>query len=77
MKRITLLLLFFFPLFVISQNKIEGIVHYNSEPIPWANIALLNNNGDIITGETTNEKGGFTLKAASGKYELIISYLGL
>lgn len=76
MKRITLLLLFFFPLFVISQIKIEGIVHYNSEPISWANVVLLDSHGAIITGETTNENGIFVLKTTSGKHELVISYLG-
>jgi outer membrane receptor protein involved in Fe transport len=76
MKRITLLLLFFFPLFVISQIKIEGIVHYNSEPISWANVVLLDSQRTIVTGETTKENGSFILKAASGKYELVISYLG-
>jgi hypothetical protein len=77
MKRLITLLLLIVPTLLISQINIKGKVTNQSEPILWANVALIDLNGTIITGGITDDNGAFKLKTeTSGAYKLVISFIG-
>lgn len=76
MKRLITLILLIIPIVLISQATIKGKVFDESQPIVWANIALTNLNGDIITGGITDDNGSFNLKTETGTYKLVISFIG-
>lgn len=76
MKRAVLILILFFPLFVISQSEIKGRITDTNEPIVFANIILTNPNNDNVIGTTSDFDGNFTLNAKNGIYTLTISYVG-
>lgn len=76
MKRLIVLILLILPTLLISQNNIKGKITDQSQPIAWANVALTNLNGNIVTGGITDDDGTFKLKAESGIYKLIISFIG-
>ena len=63
-----------FPLIVLSQGQIKGFVYdnYNSEPIPYANVFLENNQGSI-----TDINGYFIINDIDfGEHELTASFIG-
>ncbi|WP_452600529.1 outer membrane beta-barrel protein [Pontimicrobium sp. MEBiC06410] len=60
-----------------SQIEVKGVVVDSSSiAIEFANIVLTNENGEILTGTITDEKGRFNIIINSGEYKLSISYLG-
>ncbi len=46
------------------------------EPIPFANVILTQEDGNIVNGGITDEDGNFSITAKKGKYKLIISFIG-
>lgn len=76
MKHLITLVLLIIPSIVLSQIEIKGHLTDVNEPIVWANVALTNLNGDIITGSITDDNGNFNLKAKPGNYSLKISFIG-
>ncbi len=77
MKHLITLILFIVPSVLLSQISITGKVTDQSQPIIWANVALIDLDGTIITGGITDDNGTFKLKTkASGTYKLIISFIG-
>ena len=76
MKYLILLIFLIIPTLLISQINIKGKVADRSQPIVWANVALTNLNGDIVTGAITDDNGVFVLKTEPGTYKLIISFIG-
>ncbi|MEP5338615.1 MAG: TonB-dependent receptor [Algibacter sp.] len=76
MKHLISLVLLIIPSILLSQIEIKGHVTDVNEPIVWANVALTNLNGDIITGSITDDNGNFNLKATPDSYKLMISFIG-
>ncbi|MEQ8908238.1 MAG: carboxypeptidase regulatory-like domain-containing protein [Vicingaceae bacterium] len=62
----------------VGQGSIKGLITNgdNGEPIPFANVTLMNGSDQII-GTTTDFDGKYTLKPIPpGTYDLQISYVG-
>ncbi|KKM58993.1 hypothetical protein LCGC14_1548650, partial [marine sediment metagenome] len=76
MKRSILLLTLFLPLLLSAQFKISGNVSNETEKITWANVVLLSENDQLVTGGITEESGAFALSVKSGDYRLVVSFLG-
>ena len=76
MKRLVLVITLIFPLLIFSQIEIKGRVMDKNTPVVWANVALINLDGSIITGSITDDNGNFNLNTKSGTYKLIISFIG-
>lgn len=74
MKTTLLLLTFLFPFLCTAQ--LTGNVKSNSNPVPFANVVLLNFEGNVITGTTTLEDGSFELIAKDGDYKLVLNSIG-
>lgn len=71
------LILFFslsFPIFLISQSYISGVVlnEKNNEPIPYVNIGL----PKYAQGTVSDEDGSFQLKFQYPNYTVFISAIG-
>ncbi len=83
MKRLAVFLLAIFILLSttaqIKTGSIKGKVldESTSEPIPFANVSLLDSLGQAILGTTTDFDGKYTLKPVSkGMYDLQVSFVG-
>ena len=76
MKRLITLILLSLPTLLIAQISIKGKVTNQSQPIVWANVALTNLHGEIITGSITDDYGTFYIKTEPGTYKLNISFIG-
>jgi len=76
MKHLITFILLIVPTLLLSQVELKGKVIDNTSPVVWANVALANLNGDIITGGITDDNGTFNLSAESGNYKLTISFIG-
>jgi len=74
MKTTLLLLTFLFPFLCTAQ--LTGNVKSNSNPVPFANVVLLNFEGNVLTGTTTLEDGSFELIAKDGDYKLVVNSIG-
>jgi len=61
---------------MLTAQIITGKVTDNIGVIPFANVSITNNKGEIISGTTTNENGLFEIKTKNGNYKIEISYLG-
>ncbi len=46
------------------------------DPIPFANVILTQEDGNIVNGGITDEDGNFSITAKKGNYKLIISFIG-
>ncbi len=80
-KRISIVIIFLFGFSALSAQKasISGqiIDETNSEPVPFAQVALLQEGSDVpVTGGLTGEKGKFSFAAAPGDYTLRIVFVG-
>jgi outer membrane receptor protein involved in Fe transport len=78
----TLLLLFFWWDTAAAQSgqsgQLTGVLtdSLTAQPVPYATVALKDGT-KLLTGTTTDEKGGFTLaKLPLGSYALVVSYVG-
>ena len=76
MKRLVTLILLTLPSLLISQVNLKGKITDKSQGIVWANVALTNFNGEIVTGSITGDDGAFNLKVKPGSYKLTISFIG-
>ncbi|XMO85311.1 TonB-dependent receptor [Algibacter sp. AS12] len=76
MKHAFALILLTLPTLLIAQISITGKITNQSQPIVWANVALTDLDGYIITGGITDDNGVFHLKIAPGTYHLNISFIG-
>lgn len=78
--KVQLLYLFaFFPGFLFGQvYSISGIVSDdNNNPISYANVVVLNDDSETVTGAMTDENGYYIIEnLPSGDYNLKISFLG-
>ncbi len=70
------LLFFFIPCLGYSQLELSGTVKDSIHPIEFANVAITNQNNEIVAGTTTKEDGSFILQIRKGDYKLTISFLG-
>ena len=59
-----------------AQVSVRGKVLDNKEPIVFANVILQDKNGKIVTGNTTQNDGSFSLRVKKGTYDLILSFIG-
>ena len=60
----------------MSPNVILGeAVDENGQGVPFANVALFNQDSTLSAGTSTNEKGAFKLNAQPGSYYLQITFL--
>ena len=73
-QTILLLLCWLIALPLLAQHTIQGRVadEKTDEPIEFVSVYV----NTTTIGATTNAKGEFTLQVPSGRYELIVSYLG-
>ncbi|MEM7574499.1 MAG: outer membrane beta-barrel family protein [Bacteroidota bacterium] len=69
-------LLLCFPLFALTQVQISGSTQTEGEALPFAEVMLLDMEGDLIKGDLSDAEGQFSLTTATGDYQLKISYLG-
>lgn len=59
-----------------QKHQLSGhIVDKEQNAIPYATVVLLDN-GQQVTGSTSDGEGEFTLHASSGDYTLYVSYIG-
>ncbi|MUV04720.1 hypothetical protein GN157_13470 [Flavobacterium rakeshii] len=77
LQHIFIIIIFFFPLFALSQAYIEGSISDTTNVIlPGASVVLKNTDGKIITYATTDVKGYYIIKTEAGNYILEANYLG-
>ncbi|WBX77076.1 TonB-dependent receptor [Tenacibaculum ovolyticum] len=79
MKNILFILLFFNTILLSAQINITGkVVEENTkQPLEFATIILTNpTTGKLIIGETTNNKGEFSINAKKGNYNIKIEFIG-
>ncbi len=71
-KLLTIILLFSS---FISLSQVSGkITDENDQPLPGASVALYQN-GQLVTGRSTDLKGNFSIEAAKGQYTLQVSFI--
>jgi hypothetical protein len=73
--RISLLLsAFFLCISIHAQQSLKGRVidEQTSEPLPFVSVFVNN----TTLGTVTNDKGEFTLNISTGKFEIVVSYVG-
>ena len=68
--------LFSFPCFSQAHFINGKVVDSTGKPIEFANVVIKDQNGKIVEGTITDQKGIFRLKAKEGTYKLTISFLG-
>ena len=68
--------LFSFPCFSQAHFINGKVVDSAGNPIEFANVVIKDQNGKIVEGTITDQKGVFRLKAKEGTYKLTISFLG-
>ncbi|MGS2761829.1 TonB-dependent receptor domain-containing protein [Sinomicrobium sp. M5D2P9] len=71
-----LFFLLLIPFFSFSQSSLTGNVKDRTGPVVYANVVLQDNDGKLITGAITDEKGNFEITADNGVYVLLISFIG-
>lgn len=78
MKKLLMLIMCFSTLGIFAQGKIEGTAtNEKGEPIELGNI-IINQNGKLVTGTTTNFEGFYYIdNLKEGEYEIIVSYMGI
>lgn len=78
MKKLQLLIFLVLPLFCFAQStlKLKGKIASETTPLQWADVSILNQEGKIIDGTTTNQDGSFEINLKSGSYKIGISLLG-
>jgi hypothetical protein len=79
MKRQLLMMLYLIGMAasVQAQNISGKLVDEQEQPLAYANIVLLQADSTFITGQTSDEKGGFHFsKVTEGDYRLKISSMG-
>ena len=70
---IAIFLLFFIPLFGISQTRLTGIVHdEKKQPVPGANVFVKG----TTKGTVTDPDGRFTLQTKEQRGVLVVSFIG-
>ena len=62
-----------------AQHEIKGFIIYEEtgEPLEYATVSLFNSqDSTFVTGIITDMKGAFSLKTKSGKYYLLVQFVG-
>lgn len=77
MSKILILIMCLSTIGIFAQGKIEGTAtNEKGEPIEFGNI-ILNQNGKLVTGTTTDLEGFYSFnELEDGEYEIIVSYMG-
>jgi len=81
MKKILVIAAIFFSAFIQSQDnnlKISGTVNdlETNTPLEYATISLIDsNNGNLINGVITDDKGYFAIETSRGLYDVKIEYI--
>ena len=80
MRYLSLFLLLFSIQFTFAQNSSNsglkgGVFDENTNPVPFANVALFSLDTTLIKGTTSNEAGNFMLNYKQGEYLLKVSFL--
>lgn len=60
-------------------GKISGVIMdlELNEPIPFASILIKDENGELVSGNSSNEDGTFTIdKIPAGTYDLLVQFIG-
>lgn len=62
----------------VDQVSLYGQVfdYEDGNPIPWATVALLDADENVVAGTSTDEDGYFVLRSLPGKYILRCSFIG-
>ena len=68
--------LFSFPCFSQAHFINGKVVDSAGNPVEFANVVIKDQNGKIVEGTITDQKGVFRLKAKEGTYKLTVSFLG-
>ncbi len=78
MKKLNLLIFLVMPLFCLAQStvKIKGKVANQTTALEWADVSILNSEGKIIHGTTTQKEGVFEMDLKKGFYTIEIALLG-
>lgn len=58
------------------QGTVTEMLNGNKEPLPFANVAVIGNDGSIVAGSTTDMLGQFSFKIEEGDYKLESSFAG-
>ncbi|MBU3122677.1 TonB-dependent receptor [Sinomicrobium sp. 2019215] len=64
------------PFFGFSQFSLTGNVKDETDPVAYANVVLQGDEGKLIAGTITDERGNFEIIADNGIYTLLISFMG-
>ncbi|WP_299128300.1 hypothetical protein [uncultured Winogradskyella sp.] len=76
MQRIFFLSILFFPLFSLCQNlTVKTINHLNLNPVADVKILVLDNNGNIVTINSTDINGRISLDIPYGTYKIKASHV--
>ncbi|SFC81152.1 outer membrane beta-barrel family protein [Flavobacterium phragmitis] len=77
MKKVTLLIFLVLPLFCLAQSfKLKGKIASEKTPLEWADVSILNSEGKIMDGTTTQKDGVFEMNLKKGSYLIEITLLG-
>ncbi|MFB9079852.1 TonB-dependent receptor domain-containing protein [Flavobacterium procerum] len=78
MKKSNVLIFLLLPLFCLAQStvKLKGKVSSQTALLEWADVSILDSEGKIIDGTTTQKDGVFELSLKKGIYKLEITLLG-
>jgi len=76
MKQIKLLLIVLVPFFGFSQVELKGNVKDSIGAIAFANVILLNQANEIVSGTITDESGNFLINTSKGAYKLSVTFVG-
>lgn len=74
-KSIVLSIYLLFPIFMLA-SEIKGTVYDEGGILSFANVFLTNQNGEIVAGAISDEKGEFIFDITEGDYELTVSFIG-
>jgi hypothetical protein len=66
------------PLTITTKATLNGVVQDEDEnPVQWATVKWTDCNDNLVTSDTTNSTGGFSLTALAGNYKLKVTYDGV
>ncbi|MFZ2283292.1 MAG: outer membrane beta-barrel protein [Lutibacter sp.] len=75
-NKLVLLLSILFPISLLSQVQLTGVVKNSIEPIEFSNVVVTDTQNNIVSGTITDSNGNFNLIINKGNYRLNISFLG-
>ena len=75
-NKLFFLLSILFPISLLSQVQLTGVVKNSIAPIEFANVVVTDTQNNIVSGTITDSNGSFNLTINKGNYTLNISFLG-